>query len=93
MFKKCFRKTRRLISLVPLFQPITLTTSYVFITSSFAVYANDFQTYFDKGFEKGEKGDYFGAIYDYTSAIELNPNNVDAFYNRGLAKSRSQKKG
>ena len=66
-----------------------MNVGYLLITSSYStVFANDFQTYFDKGFEKGEKGDYFGSIYDYTSAIELNPNNVDAYYNRGWAKGQ-----
>ena len=65
MIKKFQRTTRRLISLVPLIQPIAITAGSTFFSSPYsAVYANDFQTYFDKGFEKGEKGDYFGSIAD-----------------------------
>ena len=41
-----------------------------------------------KALKKGSKAYYFGSIYDYTSAIELNPNNVDAYYNRGWAKAQ-----
>ena len=89
MIKNYQKTIRKFISLVPLTQPITIAAGFTFFNSPFsAVYANDFQTYFDKGFEKGEKGDYFGSIYDYTSAIELNPNSVDAYYNRGWAKAQ-----
>ena len=89
MFKKFYTTTKKLLTLIPLVQPITITAGYTFITSSYSVvYANDYQTYFDKGFEKGEEGDYFGSIYEYTAAIELNPNSVDAYYNRGWSKSQ-----
>ena len=30
--------------------------------------------------------DYYGAIADYTKAIEINPNDGDAYYNRGASK-------
>ena len=70
MIKKYQRTIRKFLSLVPLTQPITIAAGFTFFNSPFsAVYASDFQTYFDKGFEKGAKGDYFGSIYDYTSAI------------------------
>ena len=42
-------------------------------------------TYSRRGYTKDALGDYEGAIEDYTTAIELNPN-VGAYYNRGNAK-------
>ena len=30
--------------------------------------------------------DHYGAISDFTKAIEINPNNVDPYINRGLKK-------
>ncbi|PIV58665.1 MAG: hypothetical protein COS14_08405, partial [Bacteroidetes bacterium CG02_land_8_20_14_3_00_31_25] len=30
--------------------------------------------------------DYSGAISDFNKAIEINPNNAEAYYNRGFAK-------
>ena len=38
-------------------------------------------------FAKNNLKDYNGAISDFTKAIELNPDDADAYYNRGLAKS------
>ena len=40
-----------------------------------------------RGKVKFEKGDYNGAISDYTKAIEINPNYVDAYFNRGISKA------
>ena len=90
MIKNYQKTIRKFISLVPLTQPITIAAGFTFFNSPFsAVYANDFSDLFlTKALKKGEKGDYFGSIYDYTSAIELNPNSVDAYYNRGWAKAQ-----
>jgi tetratricopeptide (TPR) repeat protein len=44
------------------------------------------EEYFYRGFDKNSRKDYYGAISDYTKAIELNPNFVNAYYNRGNAK-------
>ncbi len=43
-------------------------------------------TYSERGTLKDEKGDFDGAIADYTRAIELDPKFSQAYYNRGLAK-------
>ena len=42
--------------------------------------------YFDSGYDKAEAKDFYGAISDYTKAIELKPNNAAAYYNRGFSK-------
>lgn len=42
--------------------------------------------FFIRAFEKGKKGDYQGAIADYTQAIRLHPNYASAYYNRGLGR-------
>ena len=49
------------------------------------------ETYFIRGCEKAELGDYNGAIADYTQAIRLNPDYALAYYSRGIAKSRLEK--
>jgi tetratricopeptide (TPR) repeat protein len=43
--------------------------------------------YMEDGNAMYAKGDFDGAIADYTKAIELNPNNVDAYNNRGATKT------
>jgi tetratricopeptide (TPR) repeat protein len=42
--------------------------------------------YYQSGNVKYDRGDYQGAIADYTRAIELNPNFDKAYFNRALAK-------
>jgi len=48
---------------------------------------NTAEEYFYRGYDKSNKGDYNGAISDYTKAIEINPNFADAYYNRGSSKN------
>ena len=44
-------------------------------------------SYFKRAFDKEKKGDYSGAIADYTKAIEINPTYyVDPYINRAGAK-------
>ena len=52
--------------------------------------AETFNFYFDRAFRKGENGDYYGAIADYTKAIEINPQDVKSYYNRGISKYNLQ---
>ena len=42
--------------------------------------------YWNRAYDKSENGDNYGAIADYTKAIELNPNSSSAYSNRGLLK-------
>ena len=50
-------------------------------------YPKNHPKYFESGKAKFEAGDYAGAIDDYSKAIELDPNNAQAYFNRGLAKN------
>ena len=45
-----------------------------------------FTFYFNRGLDKYNDGDYYGAISDLSKAIEINPRKHKAYYNRGLAK-------
>ena len=81
-----------ILSLIPLGQPLIIKTGLVL--SSLAVmvslpekvYAGDNSYYFDRAYKKAEKGDHYGAIADYTKAIEINPNYKSAYKNRGIYK-------
>ena len=55
---------------------------------SYTTYSQTAEEYFNSAYDKSENGDYYGAIADYTKAIELNPDYASAYYNRGLAKSK-----
>src|SRR4030066_404822 len=46
----------------------------------------DAEAYNNRGLVKNKKGDYDGAIFEFTKAIELSPQYADAYYNRGNAK-------
>ena len=62
----------------------------LFLLSALLIFAFGFgqtaEDYFDSGYIKYEAKDNYGAINDFSKAIELNPNLIDAYYNRGLAK-------
>ena len=47
---------------------------------------NTAEEYFYKAYEKNGKGDNYGAISDYTKAIEINPNYASAYNNLGNIK-------
>ena len=44
------------------------------------------EEYFYSAYNKANLKDYYGAIADFTKAIELDPNNATAYFNRGLSK-------
>ena len=46
--------------------------------------------YLDSGYDKAEAKDYYGAISDYTKAIELDPNYAKAYTNRGVSKQKTK---
>ena len=48
---------------------------------------NSAEEYFYSAYEKGIYKDYYGAIIDYSKAIELNFNYAMAYYNRGVIKN------
>ena len=55
---------------------------------SYDAFSQTAEEYFDRAYDKVENGDYYGGIADYTKAIELNPNDAIAYFNRGVAKNR-----
>ena len=82
-----------ILSLISIFQPLliknglVLSSSVMMISLSEKVNAESSTFYFDRGFEKGNKGDYYGAISDFTKALEIN-SSVGAYYNRGWNKAK-----
>jgi len=63
----------------------TITLIVVLISIS-NCYSQTAALYFSSGDSKVTKGNYTGAIADYTKAIELKPDFADAYYNRGKNK-------
>lgn len=49
-------------------------------------FAQTAEEWFDSGNKKYEKGDYQGAVVDFTMAIKIVPFVAGHYYNRGLAK-------
>ena len=62
----------------------TLIIFCLFITT--LAYAKTAEDYLKAGNTKYELKDYKGAIQDYTTAIELNPSNAEAYNLRGIDK-------
>tara|TARA_Y100000746_G_C15159339_1_gene308449 strand:- start:93 stop:473 length:381 start_codon:yes stop_codon:yes gene_type:complete len=81
-----------ILSLIPLGQPFFIKTGVFLSTTSMMLFlpekvnseSSDF--YFNRAYEKGERGDHYGAISDYNKAIEIDPNDTDLYVNRGVSK-------
>ena len=58
----------------------------IFFSLSISCQSQTAEEFFEKGNVKDYLQDYNGAISDYNKAIEINPNNAEAYYNRGFAK-------
>ena len=71
-----------ILSLVSIGQPLLIKTSVVLSTAGIMlslpekVNAESFDFYLKSGDEKIKKEDYYGAIFDFTKAIEIQPNNA-----------------
>ena len=82
-----------ILSLIPLGQPLIIKTGVVLSTTGLIlsvpekVNAADNSFYFNRAYEKAEKGDHYGAISDFTKAIEINPQYAKAYNNRGFSKT------
>ena len=81
-----------ILSLIPFGQPlmiktgVVLSSSAVMLSLTKKVHAETSTFYFNRAYEKAENGDHYGAISDYTKAIEINPNDAKAYSNRGITK-------
>ena len=79
-----------ILSLISFGQPLLIKTGIVLSTTGLIlsvpenVYARDAYYFFKRAFKKGEKGDHYGAISDYTKAIEIDPNYANAYNNRAI---------
>ena len=82
-----------ILSLIPLVHPLLIKTGVVFSSSAVMLFlpekvnAENSEFYFNRAFEKGKNGDHYGAISDFTKAIEITPSE-GAYYNRGWNKSK-----
>ena len=82
-----------ILSLIPLGNPLMIKTGLVLSTTGLIlsvpqkVYAQTATFYFNRAYDKANNGDHYGAISDYTKAIEINPSE-GAYYNRGFSKRK-----
>ena len=74
-----------ILSLIPLGQSLLIKTGVVLSTTGLIisvpekVVAKSFEYYFESAKKKAEKGDHYGAISDYTKAIELDPKSINSY--------------
>ena len=57
-----------------------------FFTSIFSFSPTNDKAYFNRGFSKEKRKDYYGAIADYNEAIKLNDSVGEHYFNRGMLK-------
>ena len=84
-----------ILSLIPLGQPLLIKTG-VFVSSSILmlslpqkVNAESAEFYSNRGYEKMEEGDYYGAIADFNKLIKQYPYYSEihiTYHNRGVSK-------
>ena len=81
-----------ILSLISIGQPliiksvVVLSTTGLILAVSENVHAENASFYFDRARKKSDSGDFYGAISDYSKAIEIDPYYAEAFYNRGNRK-------
>ena len=63
-------------------KPISLIVMCFFLSG--VCFSQTAEAFFDRGMEKGERGDCHGAIADYTKAIKLKPYYARAYNRRGF---------
>ena len=69
------------LALIPIGQPLLIgTTAAVILTAPQTAQAESAEFYFNRALDKDERGDYYGAIADYTKAIDINPRDANAYY-------------
>ena len=81
-----------ILSLIPIGQPLFIKTG-IFLSSSAVIFsfskkvnAQTTNFYINRGNDKAEVSDHYGAISDFTKAIEINPKSYLAYYNRANSK-------
>ena len=85
-----------ILSLIPLGQPLIIKTGVVLSTTGLIlsvpekVNAESADFYFDRARKKSDSGDFYGAISDYTKAIEINPKKVEAYNNIAFVKRKRE---
>ena len=67
---------------------ILFTLALLISFSSFGQNDQEYLKYFNSGSSKFQSGDYYGAIYEYTKAIELSEFHPPSLTNRALAKAK-----
>ena len=83
-----------ILSLIPLGQPLLIKTGMVLSSSALMlslpekVNAESADFYFDRGNFKLKLKNNYGAISDYTKAIEINPQKDEAYNNRAVIKGK-----
>ena len=83
-----------ILSLIPLGQKILIKNVLVFSTASLVLSvpeklnAEDADYYFDRARIKSDSGDFYGAISDYTKAIEIDPFFSLAYVARSIQKEK-----
>ncbi len=60
----------------------------ILLISPIKIKADTLKFYIDRGVDKVESGDFFGAQSDFNKAIDINPKHALSYFNRGTLKGR-----
>ena len=83
-----------ILSLIPFGKPLIIKTGVVLSTTGLIlavsenVHAEDASFYFDRARKKSDSGDFYGAISDYSKAVEIDPFFSLAYVARSIQKEK-----
>ena len=81
-----------ILSIIPFVQISFLKTAVIFSTTGLMfvvpekIKGEDANFFYNRAIDKYEAGDMYGALSDYTKAIQIDPMDKQAYYNRGNLK-------
>jgi tetratricopeptide (TPR) repeat protein len=84
---------RKIMRIAPVYDPNLRVYDVAALSGGGEIHPKDADVYYNRGLDYYNKGQYDQAISDYTKAIEINPNDADAYKHRACLFERHVRPG